>query len=81
MDYVPTYKVTLTDGERIALEIALGRSIASYENHPYYTVDTAPADSTIGMQRDLLAGLKAIGLGNRHGSDKYNIVMVRKERA
>lgn len=79
MYFKPTYVVTLTDGERIALKIALSRSLTEYrDNPPHYNVDSATADSTIGMQRDLLAGLDAIGLGNRRGSDKFDIVMVRK---
>lgn len=78
MNFVPTYTVTLTDAERIAVKIALGRSLTEYrDNPPHFNVDTAPADSTIGMQRDLLAGLDAIGLGNRRGSDKFKLVMVR----
>lgn len=78
MDYVPTYEVTLTDAERIALKIALSRSLTEYrDNPPFFNIETSPANSTIGMQRDLLAGLEAIGLGNRRGSDKFDIRMVR----
>jgi hypothetical protein len=77
-EYVPTYRVTLTDGERIALKIALGRSLTEYrDNPPFFDVAAAPADSSIGMQRDLLAGLDAIGLGNRRGSNKFELIMVR----
>jgi hypothetical protein len=78
-EYVPTYRVTLTDGERIALKIALARSLTGYrDNQPLDNVAAAPADSSLGMQRDLLAGLEAIGLGNRRGSDKFELIMVRK---
>lgn len=76
MDYVPTYAVKLTEAERIALKIALDRSLTAYRAADY-NVETVPAGSTIGMQRDLLAGLEAIGLGNRRGSKKFDIVMVR----
>lgn len=78
MNFTPTYTVTLTDAERIALKIALDRSLTKYrDNPPHFDVGAAPPDSTIGMQRDLLAGLDAIGLGNRRGSDKFKLVMVR----
>ncbi len=79
MQFVPIYKITLTDGESIALMIALKRSLDLYRcAPPHCDVDATPANSCIGMQRDLLAGLEAIRLGNHRGSYKFDIVMVRK---
>lgn len=74
-DLQAEYTVKLTDSERISIEIALKNSLAYYKSRGY-TVEAAPAGSTIGQQRDLLAGLQAIGLGNRRGSDKFQLRMV-----
>jgi hypothetical protein len=75
MNYLPTYLATFTEAEAVALVIALRSSLAAYKAQGY-PLETAPPDSTIGAQRDMLAGLEAIRLGNRRGSDKYQIKMV-----
>jgi hypothetical protein len=75
MNYVHTFLATFTEVEATALVIALRRSLEAYKSQDY-NIDTAPADSTIGAQRDVLAGLEAIRMGNRRGSDKYQIKMV-----
>jgi hypothetical protein len=75
MNYVHSFLATFTDAEAISLVLALKSSLAVHKAQGY-NIDTAPADSTIGAQRDVLAGLEAIRLGNRRGSDKYQIKMV-----
>jgi hypothetical protein len=78
MKFVPNVIATLTESEAAALRVALRRSLELYRTTaPFYNVEAAPEGSGIGMQRDMLAGLDAIMLGNRRGSDKYQIKMVQ----
>ncbi len=73
--YVPTYKATLTESELLAVMFAL--RVANDKNRADgVNVDSAPATSIAGDQRDLLRRVDAIYLGNRLGSDKFDIVMV-----
>lgn len=75
-EFATTFKVTLSESEAISISLALEYSLERYKTAGY-VIETAPAGSNIGTQRDLLEGLRAIRLGNRRGSDKFVIKMER----
>lgn len=73
---VAQYAAKLNDHEMIAISLALKYSLERYKEQGY-DIAGSPPTSTIGMQRDLRERIEAIRLGNRRGSDKFDVKMVR----
>lgn len=73
--YVATYSSVLTEMQMVSLAVVLRHSLESYAAQGFDT-QTAPADSHIGVLRDLYENVDAIRLGNRRGGhNPFDIAM------